>query len=285
MEQTMIIDAHTHIFTDKMIQDRSLFFTNEPEFRLLYDSDKSAMASARNTLETMDEFNVDKSVICGFPWRTPEFAVQNNDAVIDAVRTYPGRFIGLACMDVSWKGAADETQRCINEGLSGAGELAFYLSGIDEGAIEALAPVMEVLRANQNLPCMIHTNEPVGHKYPGKSPITLEQIYDLAKAFPDNRIILAHWGGGILFYNIMKKETPQVLKNIWYDTAATLFLFQPAIYDMAVIAGLEDRIMFGTDYPLLKPGRYYKDLDSAASLTQAQKEKILGLNAAALFGI
>lgn len=103
---------------------------------------------------------------------------------------------GLACFDAAWQGAADEALRCIDAGLSGVGELAFYLSGIDDRALDKLTDIMAVLREKGNLPCMIHTNEPVGHAYPGKTPVTLEQIQKLAATFPDNRIILAHWGAG-----------------------------------------------------------------------------------------
>ena len=60
---------------------------------------------------------------------------------------------------------------------------------------------MSVAREN-DCPVLIHTNEPVGHIYPGKTPNTLKQIYDMIAAFPDNRIILAHWGGGLFFYSL-----------------------------------------------------------------------------------
>jgi len=279
----MIIDSHTHIFHEKIKQDRSPYFENEPEFKLLYNSLKAKISLAEDLIQSMDRHKVNLSVVCGFPWRSPDLIKQNNDVVIEAVQSYPGRIKGLACFDVAWEGAAVETQRCIDAGLSGAGELAFYLSGIDKEALSFLDPVMAVLRENNNLPCMIHTNEPVGHPYPGKTPITLEQIYILAETFPDNRIILAHWGGGVLFYNIQKKKTKEVLKNIWYDTAASPFLFDPEIYDMAVTAGVIEKILFGTDFPLLSPDRYYKDLDHC-HITSLQKEQVLGGNAALLYG-
>jgi len=278
----MIIDSHVHIFPEKIKQDRSNYFNNEPEFKLLYDSPKARICTIDDLIASMNTFQVDMSIICGFPWRTPELTKQNNDIVIEAVRKYPNRIKGLACFDAAWDGAADETRRGIDAGLCGAGELAFYLSGIDTTALTALDPVMAVLRDMGNLPCMIHTNEPVGHYYPGKTPITLEQIYTLAKTFPDNKIILAHWGGGILFYNIMKKETKTVLKNIWYDTAASPFLYDSQIYDIAVDAGVADKVLFGTDFPLLMPDRYYKDID-ASNITPLQKEHILGNNAALMF--
>jgi len=278
----MIIDSHTHIFPEKIKQDRSEYFDNEPEFKLLYDSPKAKISNVDDLIESMDTYQVDISVICGFPWRNPEFTKQNNDVVINAVQKHPDRIKGLACFDAAWDGAADETRRCIDAGLCGAGELAFYLSGVDKEALAFLDPVMAVLRDNGNLPCMIHTNEPIGHKYPGKTPITLEQIYTLAKTFPDNKIILAHWGGGILFYNIMKKETKDALKNIWYDTAASPFLYDSQIYDIAVDAGVADKVLFGTDFPLLTPDRYYTDIDNS-NITPLQKEQILGKNAALLF--
>ena len=45
----------------------------------------------------------------------------------------------------------------------------------------------------------------VGHLYPGKAPNTMTLIYETMARFPDNTIVLAHWGGGIFFYNLLKK--------------------------------------------------------------------------------
>lgn len=274
----MIIDSHTHLFPDIISRDRSPYFENEPEFKLLYDSPKSKIITTQELIRTMDEHEVDITVVSGFPWRNPDTARMTNDAVLEAVQAHPTRIRGLACFDLAWEGAADEAERCIDAGLSGVGELAFYLSGIDAHAICLLEPVMVKLMEKGNLPCMIHTNEPLGHPYPGKTPVTLEQIDNLARAFPENRIILAHWGGGIFFYHIMKKQMKERLKNIWYDTAASIFLYGPEIYDMAAAAGVIDKVLFGTDYPLLTPDRYYKDLDQSA-LTREQKEMVLGKNA------
>jgi len=279
----MIIDTHAHIFPEKIKQNRSRFFDSEPEFKLLYNSPKATICNIDDLLKSMDKYRVDTSIICGFPWRTPDLTKQNNDLIIELVQQYPGRIKGLACFDAFWDGAAKETSRCINAGLCGAGELAFYLSGVDRAALTSLDPVMAVLREKGDLPCMIHTNEPVGHKYPGKTPITLEQIYALAKTFPDNKIILAHWGGGIFFYNVMKKQAKDILKNIWYDTAASPFLYDSQIYDLAIAADVIDKVLFGTDFPLLTPGRYYKDMDEA-NITSLQKKQILGENATRLFG-
>jgi predicted TIM-barrel fold metal-dependent hydrolase len=279
----MIIDSHTHLFPEPVKNDRSLFFDKEPEFKLLYDSPRAKIATIAELIQTMDIHGVDISVVSGFPWRNPDLAKKNNDTLLEAVQAYPDRIKGLACFDLSWKGAADEAVRCMDAGLSGVGELAFYLSGIDAKALGLLEPVMAALRENGNRPCMIHTNEPVGHPYPGKTPITLEQIDTLARTFPDNRIILAHWGGGIFFYHVMKKQIKETLKNVWYDTAASVFLYDPEIYNMAIQANVIDKVLFGTDFPLLTPDRYYADMDKSV-MTPAHKRQVLGENALALFG-
>lgn len=278
----MIIDTHTHLFPESFIADRSALFAHEPEFTLLYKNPKALMAKGDELIEAMDAHGVDIACACGFPWRNPAYAKKNNDYIIDCVNRWPDRLRGLACFDAAWQGAADEALRCIDAGLSGVGELAFYLSGIDDRALDKLTDIMAVLREKGNLPCMIHTNEPVGHAYPGKTPVTLEQIQKLAATFPDNRIILAHWGGGIFFYHIMKKQLKQTLKNVWYDTAASPFLYDPAVYDMAVRAGVGDKVLLGTDFPLLPPDRYYRDLD-ASGLTKEEKQAVLGDNAAMFY--
>ena len=168
-------------------------------------------------------------------------------------------------------------------GLSGIGEIAFYQSGIDDTALDRLTPLMEICH-DRDLPFLIHTNEPVGHIYPGKTPNTLKQIYNLVNRFSKNKIVLAHWGGGIFFFNLLKKDVKESLKNVYFDTAASPFLYAPQIYRYAKeIAGL-DKILFGSDFPLLKPIRYFKELEKTG-LQKGQIESICGKNAAKLLNL
>ncbi|SCY86448.1 amidohydrolase family protein [Desulfoluna spongiiphila] len=279
----MVIDFHTHVFQDEVIQNRAAHLADEPEFALLYESPKSTMVDAETLIAVMDEDGVDKSVIFGFPWRSEKRFRDNNDAVIEAVKKFPDRLIGMACFDLSAKGAAAETTRCLDAGLKGVGELAFYHSGIDSEALALMEPVMGLCR-EANVPVVIHTNEPVGHPYPGKTPITLGQIYNLAARYPDNRIVLCHWGGGIFFFNLLKKEAKKTLKNLWFDTAASPYLYDAEIYETAAKLAGEDRILFGSDYPLIRPSRYLKEVQGNVA-DEALRQKILGKNAADLFGI
>jgi predicted TIM-barrel fold metal-dependent hydrolase len=231
----------------------------------------------------MDKNGVDKSVIFGFPWSNTATYQSHNDYIMETVQKYPDRVMGLGCFDPADAQAAAEAERCLAGGLCGIGELAFYRSGIDESALEQLQPVMG-LCAERNLPVLIHTNEPVGHDYHGKTPITLSQIYGLIKRFADNKIVLAHWGGGLFFYSLMKKEVKESLKNVYFDTAASPYLYDPEVYQVAVkLAGI-DKILFGSDYPLLAPEKYFSEMQQSG-LARDQRDQICGLNAARLFNL
>ena len=277
----MIIDIHTHVFPKRICDKREDYFENEPEFRLLYDSPKSKLVEASDLIRNMDQQGIDKSVIFGFPWNCFETARFQNDYILEMVHAHPDRLIGFCCLNPEHSLAADEVKRCLRGGLKGVGELAFYRSGIDENLLTALAPVMS-LCSEYHVPVLIHTNEPVGHQYPGKAPMTLSEIYRMVNRFPQNTIILAHWGGGIFLYNLMKKEVKEAFKNVYVDTAASPFLYDPAIYPVAVAALGCEKILLGSDFPLLQPSRYSGEMKKAG-LSDREITAICGENAAAFF--
>jgi predicted TIM-barrel fold metal-dependent hydrolase len=276
----MIIDFHTHIFSKKIRENREKFFFAEPAFKLLYQSPKSKLLGASEIIHSMDEQGVNKSAVFGFPWKNSDIFREENDYILDAIARYPDRLIGFCCLDPFNKFASNEVTRCLEQGFSGIGELAFYESGIDEAALDKLAPLFEICRG-KDVPALIHTNEPVGHTYPGKTPNTLSQIYTLIKSFPENKTVLAHWGGGLFLFNILKKEVKQSLKNVYFDTAASPFLYDPEIYRLAIGLVGQDKILFGSDFPLIKPTRYFKEMKKAG-LSKSEMDSICGNNAANL---
>ena len=279
----MIIDFHTHIFPSIFRDQRDLFFDDEPAFELLYREKSSKMAGVDDLIRAMDKDKIDMSVVFGFPWKAADNFRRNNDYVIEAVQKYPDRLTGFSCFDPLSPEGAEEAERCFKEGLRGVGELAIYDSPLTDEIISKMSDVMNICQKN-NAPLLIHTNEPVGHQYPGKQDITLKQIFNLVKTCPDNRLILAHWGGGIFFFTLLKKEVKEAFKNVWFDTAASPYLYNGGIYKAAVeIMGME-KILFGTDFPLLGAERYYREIESGG-LDSGVVEKILGENAAGLLGL
>lgn len=278
----MIIDCHTHIFPKAVRDGRGAYFEGEPAFELLYNAPKAKLAGARELVAAMDRQGVDRSVVFGFPWRDIATCRMHNDYILEAVKRFPDRLIGLCCLDPAHPHAAGEAARCLKEGLSGLGELAFYDSGFTQTALDQLTPLMALCK-EAGLPVLLHTNEPVGHLYPGKSPMTLRELYRLIRTFPDNKIILAHWGGGLFFFHMMKKEVKAALANVYVDTAASPYLYDGGVYRIALEIIGPEKVLFGSDFPLLPPERYFSEMRENG-LSPAEIEQVAGLSAKALFG-
>jgi predicted TIM-barrel fold metal-dependent hydrolase len=279
----MIIDFHTHLFPESICSGRKACCESEPAFEMLYRSPKSRLVSAPELLEAMDENGIDRSVVFGFPWLSAELFRRHNDYIMNTVQQHPDRLIGFGCFDAGNREADREAERCLEGGLAGIGELAFYRSGIDDESLVQLAPIMDICR-ERGRPVMIHTNEPVGHNYPGKTPNTLSQIYRMVERFAANLIVLAHWGGGLFFFRLLKKGVKDKLRNVYFDTAASPFLYEEAIYRIAVQLAGVDKILFGSDFPLIPPARYFREIE-ASGLSAAECRQICGLNAGRLLGL
>ncbi|MBW2029556.1 MAG: amidohydrolase family protein [Deltaproteobacteria bacterium] len=254
-----MIDFHVHIFPDSFIREREAFFAEEPGFKWLYDDPKANMSNREELIRVMDEEGVDKAVVFGFPWRTEDYFRRHNDYILESVHRHPERLIGFCCFSPTSPKASKETERCLESGLSGVGEIGFYDVSFEWEHIGALGAVMGLCREKE-APFVLHANEPVGHGYKGKTRMDLGLLYQFIRTYPSNRIVLAHWGGGLLFFALLKKEVREALARTWFDTAASPFLYRRDIYRVAGdIAGF-DKILFGSDYPLLRPARYLDEM-------------------------
>ena len=165
--------------------------------------------------------------------------------------------------------------RAVREGAKGVGEIAFYRDEMTSQDVHSMRPILTEME-KQGIPLLLHTNETLGHSYPGKGKTPLDRFYELILSFPKLPIILGHWGGGLPFYELMP-EVAKAMANVFYDTAASPFLYSKKIYAIArEIVGVE-KILFGTDFPLISPRRYFKDLEESG-LSKEDQEKLLGLN-------
>ena len=107
-------------------------------------------------------------------------------------------------------------------------------------------------------------------------------IYQTAQQHPELALICAHWGGGLLFYELMP-EARQVLHNTYYDTAASLYLYDKRIFALAAQI-CPEKILFATDYPLIRQERFLQHVREAA-LPATVLSEIMGGNAARLLGL
>jgi predicted TIM-barrel fold metal-dependent hydrolase len=281
---TLIIDAHTHIFPPDIISGRRLFFAEEPEFKLLYAHPDSKMAPTETLIQSMDENRVDLSVVFGFPWRTSELRARHNDYVLEAAARFPGRLLPMACVDLFSQRCVEEAEELLLGALRGFGELAVYSAGGNMDRVLDNFKGLADLCREKDLVILAHANEPVGRQYPGKAPFGLDFYYSLAKAAAGATLILAHWGGGLFFFELLKTHAPRLLTNIYYDTAASPFVYSHEIFKIATQVAGSDRIVFGSDYPLLSPKRYFNEFKQAG-LSTADIDAISGENAARIFRI
>ena len=242
------------------------------------------MATAESLLSAMDKAGVDHAVICGFGWVSPEIAREVNDYLIEAGKRHPDRLTSFGSVNPCWgdKAVAAEMERFATAGIRGIGELHPDCQGFDIGDPGVMAPMMDLAR-NLDMPLLLHTSEPVGHEYPGKGKTTPDRLYRLAQNFPDNVIIGAHWGGGLPFYGLMP-EVPEELENVYFDTAASPFLYRKEIFDIGVRTIGAHKILMGTDYPLVGHRRLIRQVEESAMI-EADKKAILGGNAAKLLGL
>lgn len=271
-----IFDVHTHVFSPWVKENRHNI--KDPLFLLLYSDPKAKMVGTDELLSNMVEEGVLHFVACGFPWGDLELCKRENDYLLESHQKHP-ELLPFVTFPADEKGLK-ELERCAKGGARGAGELAPGTYGdrlIDKGYLRELFLTLKAL----DLPALIHVNEPVGHPYPGKGKVCLRDIEALLVLSEGAKLILAHMGGGFFFYELMP-EVKELCRNVYYDTAALPFLYGPKVWRVAMEL-IPDKLLFGTDYPLLGPKRYLKSMEEGG-LGEREREKILWENVLRFFG-
>ncbi|HLX56605.1 MAG TPA: amidohydrolase family protein [Ktedonobacteraceae bacterium] len=279
----MLIDFHTHLFPPEIQKQREKYCDRDPWFNELYHHPRAAMASADDLVAEMDASGVDASVAFSFGWTDLALIAETNSYIIDAMQRFPGRIYGMAVLlPTVGEAAVYELERCAQAGMIGLGELMPHGQNYRLSDISLLAPLMDVAR-RYDLLVLSHCSEPVGHLYHGKGNVSLPDIVAFLTAFPDIRFIAAHWGGGLLFYTLMP-EIQRITANVWYDTAATVYLYHQRIFPLAADLVGADRILFASDYALLRQQRIIDHIRQSG-LDDQSIDMILGGNAQRLLGL
>jgi len=277
-----MIDFHTHIFSSYTRDHRDQLAKTDPIFARIYADKQARMVGVEGLLEAMAQNGVEQSVVCGFPWQGAEPCHRENAYLLESAHLYPGRIIPFISLPQEEEAAIAELEPCARAGARGIGELAPGTYGDRLWNIEATRPLFAAIK-EKGLPLIIHCNEPLGHPYPGKGKVGPAEMEALVHALQGITIILAHWGGGFFFYELMP-EIAAMCERVYYDTAASPFLYNKRIYQIAVAIIGPQRILFGSDYPLIPPRRYKEEMQEAG-LAAEEMEAILGLNAKRLLGL
>jgi uncharacterized protein len=236
------------------------------------------MADADQLGAYLQDDGVDVAVACGFGFADQGILRDCNDYIIEASRNDTRIVAFTALSGENLRARLREGERCLKLGARGIGEIGFYLGGFgprDEKRMERLARL--VTEAGWIL--MIHVNEQVGHRYGGKAQMDLAVLAGFICAHEDLTMVLAHLGGGLCFYEFMP-EIRRHFVNVYYDTAATPFLYDQSVFSY-LGRFLDHKVLFGSDFPLLSLERYR---EGASAMGAKARQRIMGGNARRLLG-
>lgn len=278
------IDMHVHPGTREYLVDSGGKYLADA---LVYFHKEDAVVS----LEEMARYYRDLDMVAVLlAWDTETqsgLPPVTNDYVAAAVQKYPESFIGFASVD-PWKGkiAVAELIRAVKSlGLRGLKlhpiAQAFYLND------RRFYPLWETC-ASLKIPLLIHTGTTgVGAGVPGGNGLKLKYgrpipyIDDIAADFPELTIIGAHpswpWQEEMLALAVHKT-------NVYIDLSGwSPKYFSPSLVHYANTL-LQDRVLFGSDYPFLTPERWIADFEKVGFKPEV-RQKILVENARRLLGL
>jgi uncharacterized protein len=97
-------------------------------------------------------------------------------------------------------------------------------------------------------------------------------------ANPDLRVVLAHWGGGLPFYELMP-EVPALTRNVVYDTAASSYLYRPEVFRAVLDITGRERVLWASDHPVLGMGRFLERTRRLAAIRPDEWAPVMSDNA------
>ena len=255
-KNSIMIDFHVHIYPPEIIRDAELISKHEPYFNALTHNRVHKWATADDLLSAMERDGIERSVIFGFAFKDLGLCRLCNDYVIKTVKQYHDKLSGFCVVPPTAKEAEAEILRCAEEGLIGVGELfpeGQYFDITDQEQTQRLAGILIETR----MLLLLHTAEPVGHYYVGKGNIGPKEAAIFCSHHSEVKTIFAHLGGGLWLYELMP-EMRRILTNAYYDLAALPWLYEPKILSAVKGAGLIEKFLFGSDFPILNFTRYAK---------------------------
>jgi len=272
-----VVDAHVHIFPPDIVRSRVAYCERDRWFGLLYGNPRARLVTAEELANSMEEAGINVAIAAGFPWADSGLCAYHNDYLAEASRASGWRIAWLATVVPHHRSAPAEAVRSFAAGACGIGELNADAQGFDWSEPDQLTEMVEVCRA-AGRPIMAHVSEPLGHDYPGKGTAWPQRFVRFLERFPEIVVVAAHWGGGLPFYELMP-EVAAVTRNLVYDSAASTYLYRFSVFRVVVdLVGVE-RVLFASDFPVLKQGRFLERVRRESGLTEQELVLVLSENA------
>jgi predicted TIM-barrel fold metal-dependent hydrolase len=273
------IDVHVHLYTGEKRKQSS---RAQADAKNVFGGDRprptaDELADFYRGLDMMAVvFDVDAETLNGIRI--------SNDEIADAMERYPEVLIGFGSVD-PWKGAAavQEIERCIGElGLRGMkfqpASQAFFPD--DEQFYPLWSKCQEL-----GVPIIFHTGTTaIGAGSPGGRGIKLKHcrpiphIDDVAADFPELQIVMAHpaWPWHDEGLAVARHKG-----NVWIDLSGWAPKYFPQSVVQYANSLLQDKVLFGSDFPMLSPERWLKEF-TELPFKETVRPKILLHNATRL---
>jgi uncharacterized protein len=284
-ETLTAVDVHVHIESDghgHFSLDDELMDASAKYFRADHDRTPSLEQIAdlyRSLNMAAVVFTVDASTASGHP------ALSSED-ILDAAAAHADVLIPFGSVD-PLRGADAVAQARALVRDHGARGFKFHpsMQGFAPNDPQFYPLYAEI--ESLGVPALFHTGQTgIGAGLPGGRGIKLRLsdpmlVDDVAADFPELKIILAHpsvpWAASSISIATHKA-------NVFIDLSGWAPKYFPPELVRAANSLLQDKVLFGTDYPLLTPQRWLSDFE-ALDIKPQVRPKILKDNAVKLLGL
>jgi predicted TIM-barrel fold metal-dependent hydrolase len=209
-----------------------------------------------------------------------------NDYVAEVRDEYPDFFIGFGSVDPLKDDCVQEAIRCVEDlDLSGF-KFQQIAQGFDPSADrhEHLWSTIEDL----GVPVVFHGgNSTLGANSPGGRGLKVKYgnpllIDEVAAAHPDLDILIAH---PAFPWEREQLAVCQQKGNVYMDLSGWLprYIDEQVLHYASTI--LEDKVMFGTDYPMIRPEEWLSSFATDTEFDEGTQRKILYENAESFFDL
>ena len=209
-----------------------------------------------------------------------------NDYVAEVRDEYDDFFIGFGSVDPLKDDCAEEARRCVEDlGLSGF-KFQQIAQGFDPSDPEhdELWDTIEEL----GVPVVFHGgNSTLGACSPGGRGLKIKYgnpmlIDDVAAEHPEMPVLIAH---PAFPWEREQLAICQQKGNVYMDLSGWLpkYIDEQVLHYAATV--LKDKVMFGTDYPMIRPGPWLEQFEEYTDFSDEVKRMILWENAEAFFDL
>ncbi len=265
MNKYRIIDAHCHIYPDKIAEKASLSTGKFYDITMKYDGKVSTLT------EVGERGGIDHFIVQSVATK-PEQVSSINRFIAESVKISGGRMTGLGTLHPDSPDLGADVEELISLGLRGV-KLHPDIQGFK---IDDWRCLKIYEKCEGRLPILFHTGD---KRYDMSNPNRLVPILDTYKNLT---VIGAHFGGYSVWEQA-ERELPKYEK-LYVDCSSSFPFMTDDDIRKAIAAFGVDRVLFGTDYPMWD-AKTEVDRLLSLGLSDEDYEKIFHKNAEKLFGI